>query len=58
MLFDAEVLKAYVNRLMACQVYCIGAFCDLSVMQEREVLRRDRCIGFFNDQIHRVHVEP
>ena len=24
-------------------------------MQEREILRRDRCIGLSNDQIDRVH---
>ena len=32
-----------------------GVFCDLRVMQEREILRRDRCIGLSNDQIDRVH---
>jgi len=36
-------------------VFYIGVFCDLAVMQEREVLRRDRCIGLSNDQIDRVH---
>lgn len=54
-LFDEEALKAYVQQLKAHTVYYIGVFCDLEVMQEREVLRRDRCIGLSNDQIDRVH---
>lgn len=54
-LFDEEALKAYVQHLKAHTVYYIGVFCDLAVMQEREVLRRDRCIGLSNDQIDRVH---
>jgi chloramphenicol 3-O phosphotransferase len=55
-LFDEEALKAYVQQLKAHTVYYIGVFCDLEVMQEREVLRRDRCIGLSNDQIDRVHL--
>jgi len=54
-LFDEEALKAYVQQLKAHAVYYIGVFCDLEVMQEREVLRRDRSIGLSNDQIDRVH---
>ena len=54
-LFDEEALKAYVQQLKGHTVYYIGVFCDLAVMQEREVLRRDRCIGLSNDQIDRVH---
>jgi chloramphenicol 3-O phosphotransferase len=54
-LFDEEALKAYVQQLKAHTVYYIGVFCDLEVMQEREVLRRDRCVGLSNDQIDRVH---
>lgn len=54
-LFDEEALKAYVYHLKAYTVYYIGVFCDLEVMQEREVLRRDRCVGLSNDQIDRVH---
>jgi chloramphenicol 3-O phosphotransferase len=54
-LFDEEALKAYVQHLKAHTVYYIGVFCDLEVMQEREVLRRDRCAGLSNDQINRVH---
>jgi chloramphenicol 3-O phosphotransferase len=53
--FDEETLKAYVHHLKDCTVYYIGVFCDLEVMQEREVLRRDRCAGLSNDQINRVH---
>ncbi|PPE03067.1 phosphotransferase-like protein [Holospora curviuscula] len=54
-LFDEEALKAYAQQLKSHTVYYIGVFCDLAVMQEREVLRRDRCIGLSNDQIDRVH---
>jgi chloramphenicol 3-O phosphotransferase len=54
-LFDEEAPKAYVQQLKAHTVYYIGVFCDIAVMQEREVLRRDRCIGLSNDQIDRVH---
>jgi chloramphenicol 3-O phosphotransferase len=54
-LFDENALKAYVHHLKDHVVYYIGFFCDLKVMQEREVLRRDRCIGLSNDQIDRVY---
>ena len=54
-LFDEEALKAYVHHLKTHTVYYIGVFCDLELMQEREVLRRDRCVGLSNDQIDRVH---
>jgi len=54
-IFDEEALKAYVQQLTSHTVYYIGVFCDLADMQEREVLRRDRCIGLSNDQIDRVH---
>jgi hypothetical protein len=54
-LFDEEALKAYAKHLKDHTVYYIGVFCDLEVMQEREVLRRDRCIGLSNDQIDRLH---
>ena len=54
-LFDGNALKAYAKHLKNHTVYYIGVFCDLAVMQEREMLRRDRCIGLSNNQIHRVH---
>ena len=54
-IFDEKALKAYVQQLKSHTVYYIGVFCDLAVMQEREVLRRDRCIGLSNDQSDRVH---
>ena len=54
-LFDENALKAYVQQLKAHTVYYIGVFCDLAVMQEREILRLDRYIGLSNDQIDRVH---
>ncbi len=54
-LFNEETLKSYVQHLKAHTVYYIGVFYDLAVMQEREVLRRDRCIGLSNDQMDIVH---
>ncbi|MBN1684356.1 MAG: hypothetical protein JW855_02845 [Gammaproteobacteria bacterium] len=44
-LFGHDLLKDYVNLLKSHTVYFIGVFCDLSIMQEREILRRDRVIG-------------
>lgn len=54
-LFDESQLKSYTTNLSAHNVYYIGVFCDLNIMQMREILRRDRCIGLSNDQIDRVH---
>lgn len=54
-LFDDAQLKSYIDALKNHTVYFIGVFCDLAVMQEREILRNDRAIGLSNDQIDRVH---
>jgi len=54
-LLDETTLRAYAHHLKDHTVYYVGVLCDLSVMQEREILRRDRCIGLSNDQIDRVH---
>lgn len=54
-LFDDSGLKSYIKTLSSYIVYFIGVFCDLSVMQEQEILRCDRAIGLSNDQIDRVH---
>jgi chloramphenicol 3-O phosphotransferase len=54
-LLDQNSLKAYAENLKNHTVYYIGVFCDLKTMQERELLRGDRCIGLSNDQIDRVH---
>ena len=54
-LFHEDSLKSYAENLKHHTVYYIGIFCDLKVMQEREILRRDRSIGLANDQIGRVH---
>jgi len=54
-LFDDSSLNAYTKSLSNHTVYYIGIFCELDIMQEREILRRDRCIGLSNDQIDRVH---
>lgn len=55
-LLSDEVLKKYARHLINHTVYYIGVFCDLVRMQEREVLRRDRCLGLSNDQVNRVHL--
>jgi chloramphenicol 3-O phosphotransferase len=54
-LFHEDSLKAFAENLKHHTAYYIGIFCDLKVMQEREILRRDRGIGLSNDQIDRVH---
>ncbi|WP_342278409.1 phosphotransferase-like protein [Candidatus Tisiphia endosymbiont of Myopa tessellatipennis] len=54
-LFEDACLKSYIKSLNGYIVYFVGVFCDLSVMQEREILRCDRAIGLSNDQIDRVH---
>ena len=54
-LLEESALEAYVQTLKEQTVYYIGVFCDLQVMQEREILRRDRWLGLSNDQLERVH---
>ncbi len=54
-LLDNILLSNYIKALSGYKVYFFGVFCDLKVMQEREILRGDRAIGLSNDQIDRVH---
>ncbi len=54
-LLDDESLISYAKKLSKHRVYYIGIFCDLEIMQMREILRRDRDIGLSNDQLTRVH---
>lgn len=54
-LFTPEALHAYADALKYHTVYYVGVFCDLKVMQEREIVRRDRSIGLSNDQVDRIH---
>jgi chloramphenicol 3-O phosphotransferase len=54
-LFGDSDLEAYVKSLSSHIVYYIGVFCDLNIMQEREILRGNRYIGLSNDQVDRVH---
>jgi len=54
-LLDESQLNDYVANLSNHTVYYIGVLCELTIMQEREILRRDRCIGLSNDQNDRVH---
>lgn len=55
-LLEDKQLQQYAQKLSGHAVYLVGVFCDLQVMQEREILRRDRCIGLSNDQFDRVHL--
>jgi len=54
-LFGDIYLKSYIKTLQNHIVYFVGVFCELPVMQEREILRRDRSIGLSNDQVDRIH---
>lgn len=54
-LFDDSSLAFYAKSLSNHTVYFVGIFCELSVMQQREIARGDRAIGLSNDQIDRVH---
>lgn len=54
-ILDMPVMKAYLKELRDFRVYCIGVYCDLEKMIERETLREDRAIGLSNDQYDRVH---
>ena len=55
-LLDDEQLKNYLNRLSSSHIiYFVGVYCKLNIMQEREILRRNRAIGLSNDQFKRVH---
>lgn len=54
-LLDDKSIHGYIRALQNHTVYFVGVFCDLDVMQEREILRRDRAIGLSNDQFDRVH---
>ena len=54
-LFGDELLEKYVRNLVDHTVYFVQVTCDLGVMQEREVSRGDREIGFANNQLPKVH---
>jgi len=54
-LMDDESLKPYINKLSKYTVYFVALYCDLPVLQEREILRCNRRIGLSNDQVGRVH---
>lgn len=54
-LLEEESFEAYRASLCHTTLYFIGVMCDLSVMQEREILRQDRLVGMAADQVTRVH---
>ncbi|MDX1916634.1 MAG: hypothetical protein SFT68_01440 [Rickettsiaceae bacterium] len=54
-LLNEKDLFSYAKYLKDFTVYYIGVFCDLEIMREREIFRRNRFIGLANDQIDRVH---
>jgi chloramphenicol 3-O phosphotransferase len=54
-LFDYKSIQSYAETLKNHNVYYIGIFCERKTMQEREILRGDRCIGPSNDQFDRIY---
>ena len=54
-IFEDDGLPEYRQALSQHSVYFIGVFCDLEILQEREILRGDRARGLGRDQIGRVH---
>lgn len=55
-LVTAESLKNYANKLSNNLVYFVGVYCDPKIIEEREILRGDRCIGSARDQVKRCHI--
>lgn len=49
-----EQWTPYEENLSGHSVVFVHVFCPLTIMQERERLRRDRAIGLSNDQIERL----
>lgn len=54
-MLDEKRMSCYGKVLQAHQIYRVGIFCELSVMQQREYLRGNRLEGLANDQVDRVH---
>jgi len=57
LLENTMLLQKYVSELEAHTVYFIQVTCDLKTMQEREILRRDRCCGLANAQLDSIFGE-
>lgn len=45
----------YFETLQPHKIYFVGVYCDLDVMQSREILRGNRCVGLSNAQFDVVH---
>lgn len=54
-LVNTESVKNYANKFSNKVVYFVGVYCDPDTIEEREILRGDRCIGSARDQIKRCH---
>lgn len=52
---EPDSLKNYANKFSNNLVYFIGVYCNTKIIEEREILRADRCIGSARDQIKRCH---
>lgn len=55
-LVSSDSIKNYANKFSNCVVYFISVFCDLKLIEEREILRGDRCVGSARDQVKRCHL--
>jgi chloramphenicol 3-O phosphotransferase len=54
-LFNKKMFDIYFEKLKSHKIFLIGIFCDLKIMQERELLRGNRCLGLSNYQFEFVH---
>jgi chloramphenicol 3-O phosphotransferase len=48
-------IDSYRLELARHQLTYVGVYCDLDILNERELLRGDRAIGLANDQFSKVH---
>lgn len=54
-IFSDDEIKEYIEQLKGNNLYIIGVNCSLEIMEEREILRGDRCLGLARDQYNKVH---
>ncbi len=50
-----EFLQKYITTLNEFDVYFVKVYCDLKILQEREILRGDRSWGLAKDQFLEIH---
>lgn len=52
---EEETMKKYITELDQELVYFVRIFCELKILQEREMLRNDRSWGLAYYQFHHIH---